>query len=159
MKRKMKQANRNAMPMLFVWRTRNVNLLCVLPRTFKISNVLICGQWSQSRKSQCMWLAKSAILQSDYKKKKSVCDEKNCQSNKFTKPLCHDKNCQSTQCIHMCTAMKSSYIWSVTKPSHMQLPKPAMKQSTYKTFLKDDKTCQFTKKHSSEECTVTPVWW
>ena len=53
------------------------------------------------KKSSHMWLAKPAILQSDYKKKKSVCD---------------DKNCQSTQCVHMGPALKSTYMWSVTKP-------------------------------------------
>ena len=89
-----------------------------------------------------MQLAKPAVLQSDYKKKKSVCD---------------DKNCQSTQCVHMQAAMKLSYMWSVTKPSHMHLPKPAIKQSTNMKFNQDYKNCQYTKKYSSEECPVRPV--
>ena len=95
------------------------------------------------KRASPMWLAKSATLQSDYKKKKSVCD---------------DKNCQSTQCILMWTAMKSSHMQSVTKPSHMQLPIPAIKQSTYKKFNQDEKNCHSTKKHSSEECPVRPLY-
>ena len=71
-----------------------------------------------------------------------MCDDENCQSTKSTKSVYDDKNCQSTQCLHMCPAKNSSYMWSVTKPSQMQLPKPAMKQSTYKKFHQDDKNCQ-----------------
>ena len=70
-------------------------------------------------------------------------DDKNCQST-----VCSDKNCQDNRFIHM---------WSMTKPNHMQLPKPAMKQSIYKKFHQDDKNCQSTKKYSSEECPVRPV--
>ena len=47
------------------------------------------------KKSSHMWLAKPAILQSDYQKKKSVCDDKNHQSTKYAKSGCDDKHCQS----------------------------------------------------------------
>ena len=109
------------------------------------------------KKSGYMQLAKPAILQSDYKKKKCVCDDNKCQSTKAAKSVCDDKNSPATQCIHMQPAMKSSYLQLVTKPSHMCLPKPTMKQSTYKKFNQDDKNCQSTKKHRSEECPVRPV--
>ena len=36
----------------------------------------------------------------------------------------------------------------------MPLPKPAMKQSTYKKFNQDDKNCQSTKKYISDDCAV-----
>ena len=144
---KKKQACRNAMPMLFVWKmTRTVKLLGVLTRTVKIPSLFISGHWSQKwKKSSHMWLAKPAILQSDKKKKKYVCDDKNCQSTKYAKYVCNDKNCQSNQCVYMQLAMKSSYMWSVTKPKHMWLPKAAMKQSTYKKLNQDDRNCQSTK--------------
>ena len=46
----------------------------------------------------------------------------------------NDKNCQTTQCVHMCTAMKSSNMW---------LPKPAV---PYKYIrLCSDKNCQSTR--------------
>ena len=114
------------------------------------------------KESSYMQLAKPAILESAYKKKnqmkkKSMCDYKNCQSTKSVKSVHDDKNFQSTQCVHMQPAMKSSYMQPLTKQSHMQLPNPAMKQSTYKKFNQDDKNCQPIKKSSSEECPVRPV--
>ena len=105
MKMKIKIASECAKPMLFLWMTRTVNLPCVF----------ICSQWNHTiEKSSHMWLAKPAILQSDYKKKNHmkqvfVCDDKNCQ---FTNSLCNDKNCQSVKCAHM--------------------QKPAMPQSSHK---------------------------
>ena len=57
----------------------------------------------------------------------------------------------------MWPAMKSSNMWSMTKPIHMWLPTPAMKQSTYNKFNQDDKKCQSNKRYSSEECPVRPV--
>ena len=53
------------------------------------------------KRSSHMWSAKPAILQSDYKKKTSVCDDKNCQSTKYAKSVCDEKNCQSNQCVHV----------------------------------------------------------
>ena len=94
-------------------------------------------------------------------KKKSLCDDRSCQSTKSAKYILHfDKNCQDTKGIHMWLvkpAMQSSNTWSVTKQCHMLLPKPAMKQTTYKMFPQDDKNCQSIKKYSFEECPVSPV--
>ena len=59
--------------------TTTVNLLCVLKRTVKIPGVFICGA-NNEKKSSHMWLAKPAIPQSRYKKKKSVHGDKNSQS-------------------------------------------------------------------------------
>ena len=55
-------------------------------------------------------------------------------------------------------AMKPGYMQSFTKPSHMQLPKPAMLQSTYKRLNQNNKNCQSTKIHNYEECPVRPVY-
>ena len=56
------------------------------------------------------------------------------------RPMCTmDKNCKSKT---------RSNMWSVTKSCTMQLPKPPMKQSTYK-FNQDDKNCQSTKSVNS----------
>ena len=91
-------------------------------------------------------------------KQESVCDDKECQSTKYAKSACHDKNCQSTQCIHM---------WPLKpaiKSNHVQSVRPTPLQSTYQKCsqirpvpLCDDKNCQYTKKHSYEECHVRPV--
>ena len=69
-------------------------------------------------------------LKSEYKKKKSVYD---------------DKNCQSTQGVHMHTAMQ---------PSNMQLPKPATPSSCKK--LCSYKNCQSTRFYK-KKCPVRPV--
>ena len=67
-------------------------------------------------KSNNMWLAKPASLQSASKQKNPrrqqyMCDGKNCQSTKFIKPgygdqkcqstVFSDKNCQETKFVHM----------------------------------------------------------
>ena len=75
-----------------------------------------------------------------------------------------DKNCQSTKSIHMQpvqSAMKSSYMSSVMKSSHVWSVQPAMTQSTNKqcsqvrpVSLCGNKNCQSTKKNSYEECQV-----
>ena len=84
-----------------------------------------------------MQLAKPAILQYDYKRKKSVCDDKNCQSTKKhsyekcpVRPvsLCDDKNCQSSKpmcydkkCQVKADGTQSSYMWSVSKTASNQI--------------------------------------
>ena len=100
-------------------------------------------------KSSNMWSVEQAMLQSSYKKRNQVKQES----------VCNDKNCQSTKSIHMWalkSAMKSSYMQSVSRSSHMWPVQPAVTQSTYKKFnqasLCNDKSCQYTKKHSYEEC-------
>ena len=80
--------------------TRSVNLPCVLTRTVKKFNVLICGHWNQQ------WIC-SQLNQPSYKK---MCSDKNCQSTKCMQPKeptshkCDDKNCQSAK--HMCCDKK-----------------------------------------------------
>ena len=122
---KKKQASESAKPMLIIWKvTRTVNLQCSDKKCQDTKFI------HMQPVKPVMWLAKPAILQSNCKKKKYVCD---------------DKNCQSAQWIHMWPAMKSSNMQSVTNPKHLQLPKPAMKQSIDNKFHQDDKNCQSTK--------------
>ena len=93
------------------------------------------------KKSSHMLLAKLAVLQSDYKKKKSVCDDKSCQSTKQhssercpVRPvsLCDDRNCQSAKCVH--------------------IEKPVMPQPSYK--MRSHKKCQV----KSEGTQYYPLW-
>ena len=71
-----------------------------------VCSIKSCQTHMQSvTKPSYMWLAKPAIIQSIYKK--SLCNDKNCQSTKGYKkmgpirPVCHDKNCQAARCVHM----------------------------------------------------------
>ena len=83
-----------------------------------------------------MW---SKETQSSYKKKHvPLCSFKNCQSTRcYRKPeytKC-DKNCQETKSVHMWPLKLE-----MKKSCAIQLPKPAMEQSTYK-FNQDSKNC------------------
>ena len=86
------------------------------------------------------------VTQSSYKK--SLCSDKNCQSTRCYKKkypvrsVCNDRNCLSTVCSdNNC----QTHMWSVTKPSYMQLAKLAIIQSCYKKSLGNDKNCQSAK--------------
>ena len=95
--------------------------------------------------------------------KPAVCDDKKCQSTKYTRnPVCDGKNCQSTRCYKgmksvnyeegqivpvcddkNCQTTKFINIQSVTKPNNMWLPKTTI-QSSYNKLC-TDKNCQSTR--------------
>ena len=94
-----------------------------------------------------MWLKKQAKLQSSFKKKelKYMYKDKNCHDtmceydgpkSESTMKKCSDKNCQTGV---MRPNTTKSHMWSVTKKTDVQLPKPAIRR------LCNDKNCQSTR--------------
>ena len=71
-------------------------------------------------------------MQSSFKKKHvPLSKDNNCKSTRiYNKSKCYDKNCQEKE---------NNVMWSVTKETDMQLPKPATRR------LCSDKSCQSTR--------------
>ena len=129
MKIKKKQANGSTKPMLFLWMTRTVNLLCVLKNLSKYKVYSYVASEASNAVSQ---------------------------TSNFTIWLQEKRNlCVMTGNVNLPSVFICGQQWNqVTKPSHMQLPKPAMKQSTYKKFNQDDKKCQ-----SDKNIVLKSVQW
>ena len=85
----------------------------------------------------------------DVQIRKPAAKDKNCQVTMYNKkqvPLSKDNNCKSTRIYNKskcydknCQEKENNVMWSVTKETDMQLPKPAIRR------LCSDKSCQSTR--------------